>query len=392
MLIADGGFFNTTRGACMADDRKPGKFNKKGTKSTGDRKNGKMNPLSNKSTPRKAGKLFKNPHRVSRNAAEKGEAGTYKRNFAKSDKDSQDRKPRYEKSGEKPKIAGNRPQDLDKNKTPKSGVMDQKTAPSSPIINSRHGYSRKFEKAGRDQHKHSAPPRDESGRKEHEKKRSPKKAVSLSEMKFNPLNTTNIGIIKEYFTTIAPNLYETLAETNEYSLYQLEARENEIFLIPNSLKKYVKKLAQNVPVTFAGIHLGYMRRKQTKTGFERAFYLSFEGGDFLNRTFLAAHPEFLPQIQRITLRDTGVKTFLYGGEIHFDQIESDTNNLRKKNLIFVFDTKKNYLGLALLIVKQASTVREPDNLEAVDPNSRSKNFALSLLTLTDAGHFLRDGI
>ncbi|MHA1719502.1 MAG: hypothetical protein ACTSWX_16165 [Promethearchaeota archaeon] len=230
------------------------------------------------------------------------------------------------------------------------------------------------------------------------KKSSKKKSRSshnrniIRETKFVTLNSTNIQRVKEYFETIAPNLFNLFAQTNNYVLYQFEGKSYDIFLVPTIMSKIVKKLSKNLPLMHAGIHLGYMRPKRTHSGYVRAFFLSYEGGLFIYNFILNNHPELLKQIQTIELNSKGEKSFLYGSNIEFENVISKTANLVKKKLIFVFNQEKQYLGIALLLVKQAgkSKPTEPGQ-KTWDLHSRSQNFTVSLINLIDAGYYLRRG-
>lgn len=219
-----------------------------------------------------------------------------------------------------------------------------------------------------------------------------KKKILIQDTKFASLNSTNIKIIKEYFETIAPNLFDLLAKSNKYVLYQFEGMSHDIFLVPTSMSQIVKKLAKNMPIMHAGIHLGYMRRKRTHTGFVRAFFLSYEGGNFIYNFISKDHPEIMENIQKIQLNFKGEKAFLYGTNIEFENVISNTAKLMKKKLIFVFNKNDNYIGMALLIVKQAgkSKPTEP-RVKKTKTRSRSQNFTVSLLNLIDAGYYLRKG-
>jgi ribosome biogenesis protein Nip4 len=209
---------------------------------------------------------------------------------------------------------------------------------------------------------------------------------------FVQLNATNVALVKDVFNSIHPQLYTLLADTLTYSLYQFEGEKYEIFLVPQMFKAVLKSLSPSIYVYHAGIHLGFMRRKQTQTGFERTFFLSYEGGDFLLNLIKKKFVRLLPEIQTIKLNEQGEKIFLYGGEIRGEHVISDMSQLKKKNLIFVQDQEGHYIGLALLMVLQAKSTRWEDTQKKADITSRSSNFILKILNLTDAGHFLRDGI
>ena len=210
---------------------------------------------------------------------------------------------------------------------------------------------------------------------------------------FMPLNTTNVRIIKDYFVTISPDLFDILSSSNIYSLYQFEGDSNDIYLVPTTLLKVVKKLSRTVPLHHAGIHLGYMRRKRTRTGFERAFYLSYEGGEFL-LSFVKSHsPKLYDSLQHITLKSRAEKSFYYGQSLEVLDVKGDIKKIVKKRLIFVHNMQQEYIGLALLIVKQAGANKPDENTgyKHVDRFSRSEHFTLSIMNLSDAGYYLRKG-
>jgi len=221
----------------------------------------------------------------------------------------------------------------------------------------------------------------------HQKKKSPSR-----DTKFVPLNTTNVGLVKEYFETISPNLFDHLANSGNYVLYQFEDISRDIFLVPTTMSRIVKKFSRNFPLIHSGIHLGYMRRKRTRTGFERAFFLSYEGGEFIYHLTKQAYPEIFKDLQVIQIDREGEKAFSYGRNIELDCVITDINSIVKRKLIFVLDRKEDYIGLSLLRVKQAG-IRRPveGEFKSVDDFSRSQNFTLSLMTLTDLGNYLRKG-
>ncbi len=223
------------------------------------------------------------------------------------------------------------------------------------------------------------------------RKKTTNKKIS-QDTKFVPLNATNVNIVKEYCETISKSLYDALSNSGEYVLYQYENISRDIFLVPTTMTKYVKKMARNFQLVHAGIHLGYMRRKRTRTGFERAFFLSYEGGEFIYSVAKDKYPEIHKDLQSIKINSIGEKAFLYGRSIEMENILSNFSSIIKKKIIFVFDRLDNYIGLALLRVKQAG-IKRPDDVQGrqIDQYSRSQNFTLSLMTLTDSGYYLRKG-
>lgn len=214
----------------------------------------------------------------------------------------------------------------------------------------------------------------------------------MRETKFVTLNSTNIKMIKDYFQTIAPNLYDLFAQSNNYVLYQFEGKTRDIFLVPTSMSKLVRKLSVDLPLMHAGIHLGYVRPKRTHSGYVRAFFLSYEGGRFIYEFIINNHPELLKDIQSVQLNAHGERSFLYGKDIDFEDAISNTSKLIKKKIIFVLNQKNNYIGIALLLVKQAGQKKpEEPGQKKWDVHSRSQNFTVALINLTDAGYYLRRG-
>ncbi|UYP47379.1 hypothetical protein NEF87_003664 [Candidatus Lokiarchaeum ossiferum] len=226
-----------------------------------------------------------------------------------------------------------------------------------------------------------------------QKKTHHKKKTSQSrETKFVPLNATNVTLIKEYFESVSPNLFDSIANSGNYVLYQFEDISRDIYLVPTTMSRIVKKFSRKFPLVHCGIHFGYMRRKRTRTGFERAFFLSYEGGEFIYHLTKQSYPEIFKDLQIIQIDEDGAKAFSYGRPIELDCVISEISSIVKKKLIFVFDERDDYIGLALLRVKQAGVKRPVEGeYKSVDDYSRSQNFTLSLMTLTDLGTYLRKG-
>ena len=220
---------------------------------------------------------------------------------------------------------------------------------------------------------------------------SNKKHTGSQETNFTTLNTTNVQLVREYFATISPNLFDSLARNGQYVLYQYEGRRYEVYLVPTSTSALIKQLNKTYPVNAAGIHLGFMKRSQKRTHFERAFYISYEGGRFLYDFVHQQEPTLQDEIQTVELDDEGEKAFLYGRSIELDEVVSETDQLVKKKLIFVLDQYQDYIGIALLMVKQAGAKKPDLGIKPRDDYSRSPHFMLNLLNLCDAGQYLRKG-
>ena len=157
------------------------------------------------------------------------------------------------------------------------------------------------------------------------------------------------------------------------------------------MRRYVKELSKNLPIAHAGIHLGFMRRKKTHTGFERAFFLSYEGGEFLFHYIQNRMSDLFKGLQIATLNQEGEKGFLYGRNLEMHHVVGKYDQLQKKKLIFVQNQEGRFLGLALLMVQQAGSSKISDDgvEKRQDRYSRSQNFVLTLLNLADAGQYFR---
>ncbi len=224
------------------------------------------------------------------------------------------------------------------------------------------------------------------------KKQSRKKGQKGSrETNFTTLNTTNVRLVRDYFDTISPTLFDSLARNGQYVLYQFEGPRYEVYLVPTSTSALIKQLNKTYPIYTAGIHLGFMKRSMKRTHFERAFYISFEGGRFLYDFIQKNEPTLKDQIQTVVLDEDGEKAFLYGRNIELDEVISETEQLVKKKIIFVLDQYLEYIGIALLMVKQAGAKRPDLGMKSRDDYSRSPHFMLNLLNLCDAGQYLRKG-
>ncbi|WP_457558067.1 hypothetical protein [Candidatus Harpocratesius sp.] len=221
--------------------------------------------------------------------------------------------------------------------------------------------------------------------------KSNKSKSKSQDIKFTTLNTTNVQIVKKYFETISLSLFDNMARSGQFVLYQAEGERYEIFLIPSEISPLIKQLNKNFPLIYAGIPLGFMKRQQTRTRFERQFFLSYEGGRFLWNYIQSDLPDIKNELQSVILDEDGEKAFFYGRNIEMDDVISETDKLVKKKITFVLDQNKEYIGLALLMVKQAGTEKPVLGIKTRDLYSRSPNFKLNLLNLSDGGKYLRKG-
>lgn len=296
--------------------------------------------------------------------------------------------PKSSKKGDANSRAGHESKDKPQNKTESSSTSRVRGLPKNPPQQKDKALPiyRKSYTSKSPRFKPGPPPKTNKG-----KKSSRQTAKKKQEVKFTTLNTTNVQLVRKYFDTISPTLFDTLAKTGQFILYQSEGAGYEIFLVPSEISPMIKQLNKNYPLISAGIYIGFMKRVQTRTHFERQFFLSFEGGRFIWEYVNENFPEIKSDLQSVTLDEEGEKAFFYGRNIELDDVISETDHLVKKKITFVLDQHGEYIGLALLMVKQAGAKKPVLGIKTTDLYSRSPHFKLNLLNLSDGGIYLRKG-
>ena len=211
--------------------------------------------------------------------------------------------------------------------------------------------------------------------------------------KFVTLNISNTNLIRDYINSVAPNLFTIISNTNAYIFYLLFQKEPEIYLVPKKQHLIIKRLNNAYPIEHAGIYFGKILKKNTHRGTQKFFRLSYEGGEFLLNAVRHV-PKILKNVDIIQVNSFGERKFLYGQDIdEMRHIISDNiTDLVKRKLIFVENRFEEYIGLALLKVKQAGSMyQDRSKKEDMQDFSNSINFQLGIMNLTDSGYYLRRG-
>lgn len=250
--------------------------------------------------------------------------------------------------------------------------------------------------------------------------KSPKSAKSLSQHKFRQINSENMTHVNTILNNIEPRIREVLAK-NDYLIYQIyneQTYNRDLYLVNNSLVPLIKQLKEHTSLNHSGIYFGHLVQGYSKSNIkmEKRFNLSLEGGSFLYSLIQSKYPEIFANLPILKVNTEGEKKFLYGNNLEATDIYQVNDRFKKYTPIFVVDEYDEYLGLCLLMVKQAGSERskkinerlneieylkkrknyhEGDYTETIridTPDigiSDSKNFIVKFVNLTDLGKYLR---
>lgn len=251
-------------------------------------------------------------------------------------------------------------------------------------------------------------------------KPAPIKALSIHKMK--PAGSDIIKYVFLILDNINPRLKEIINEKKYiiYQYYNEQTKLKELFLVPETNVPLIKQLRNHEHVIFSGIYFGFLIQGFSKnnTKLEKRFNLSLEGGSFLYSLCKAQYPDVYSELPILKVNPEGEKKFLYGNNLDVTDFYESDKRFKKYTPIFVVDEYEDYLGLCLLMVKQAGSERSKkiqekkselenlrkrknynlaefdEELEIEEPDiglSDSKNFIVKLQNLTDLGKYLRGG-
>ena len=246
------------------------------------------------------------------------------------------------------------------------------------------------------------------------------KKLSIHKMK--PASSDIIKSIFLILNNIDSRIKEILSERQYiiYNYYNEQTKIKELYLVPEASVPLIKQLRNHSNVNFSGIYFGYLIQGYSKNNIklEKRFNLSLEGGSFLYSICKDHYPEIYQNLPILKVNPEGEKKFLYGNNLDVADFYESDKRFKKYTPIFVVDEYDDYLGLCLLMVKQAGSERtkkiheklaeienlkkrknynegELDNelqIEDLDLGlSDSKNFIVKIQNLTDLGKYLRGG-
>jgi ribosome biogenesis protein Nip4 len=195
-----------------------------------------------------------------------------------------------------------------------------------------------------------------------------------------------------------------LVALGRYSLY-INDRGLELFLVPKVMDPLVRQLDRAGEVASCGIRFGRIDHKRNR---HREFLLSFEGGRFFYEWSQEPGSPIAGQVKSVVINETGVKAFMYGRPLEARTILSDTEPIRKRDVVAVVSETGEYLGLGLMKVFQAGPRQQFEDSQnpyfkgsravkarAADNRdydlSRSSHFVAMIIALVDAGHYIRGG-
>jgi ribosome biogenesis protein Nip4 len=251
-------------------------------------------------------------------------------------------------------------------------------------------------------------------------KSAPIKAFSIHKMK--PAGSDIIKYVFMILDNINPRLKEFINERKYiiYQYYNEHTKLKELFLVPETNVPLIKQLRNHENVMFSGIYFGYLVQGFSKnnTKLEKRFNLSLEGGSFLYSLCKSEYQDVFAELPILKVNPEGEKKFLYGNNLDVTDFYETDKRFKKYTPIFVVDEYEDYLGLCLLMVRQAGSERSKkiheklseienlrkrknfnpgefdEELEIEEPDiglSDSKNFIVKLQNLTDLGKYLRGG-
>jgi len=113
-----------------------------------------------------------------------------------------------------------------------------------------------------------------------------------------------------------------------------------IYLVPHENSYILEEKLQNENIITAGIYFGFIKKG--------IFHLSLEGTDFLRSQ------QILPNSNKITINEEGEKSILYGNDILKSVITMIPPDLKKNNLLAVFNQENEIIAIARATIDYSS--------------------------------------
>ena len=185
---------------------------------------------------------------------------------------------------------------------------------------------------------------------------------------FRQINEFEKKIISKSLFTISPHFLQFLIRSKNY-LYisyfrsKMEIIYPKIYLISNDLKKEIEKIKVKDNIHSASLYFGFIKKGN--------FYLSLEGAEFLYNKGI------FTEITCIYLNKKGEKSILYGNNIIRNMIINTPSNLKKGELLLVFNELKEILAIAQSKV-------DSKKIEYLKPKD------VIAINLSDKGVYLRE--
>ncbi len=185
--------------------------------------------------------------------------------------------------------------------------------------------------------------------------------------RFRIINEIENKIIIDSISEISPKISSILSEI-DYKLFisfkklPSEDKFPSIYLIPNDLEKTLNRYKLENNINSAGLYFGFIKRNK--------FLLGLEGSEFLYKLNLFSEK------YKVSLNIDGEKSVLYGNNITKKMILNISHDLKKNNLVLVFNQVNELISIAN-IKADYSTIQNFKPTEVI------------ALNLVDKGYYLR---
>lgn len=185
--------------------------------------------------------------------------------------------------------------------------------------------------------------------------------------RFRIINEIENKIIIDSISEISPKISSILSEI-DYKLFisfkrlPSEDKFPSIYLIPNDLAKTLNRYKLENNINSAGLYFGFIKRNK--------FLLGLEGSEFLYKLNLFSEK------YKVSLNIDGEKSVLYGNNITKKMILNISHDLKKNNLVLVFNQVNELISIAN-IKADYSTIQNFKPTEVI------------ALNLVDKGYYLR---
>jgi ribosome biogenesis protein Nip4 len=113
-----------------------------------------------------------------------------------------------------------------------------------------------------------------------------------------------------------------------------------IYLVPYENSNILEEKLKNENVNAAGIYFGFIKKG--------IFHLSLEGVEFL------CNQQILPKSNKISISEEGEKSILYGNDILKSVITMIPTELKKDDLLAVFNQNKEIIAIARATIDSSS--------------------------------------
>ncbi len=162
---------------------------------------------------------------------------------------------------------------------------------------------------------------------------------------FRLINKIEKGIINNSLQKVSSELLSYFKK-EDYRFYifindeQAESKFPLIYLVSYDKSKILEEGLKNGNIQSAGIYFGFIKKG--------IFHLSLEGAEFLH------YNQILPNSNKITISEEGEKSILYGNDILKRAIIVIPPELKKNNLLAVFNQKNEVIAIARATVDSNS--------------------------------------